>query len=498
MGQIHWIRQKYGAEMSLDITRLDQKCQAALANYALTADKHLGDLIRLTRIPSISFDGFDPKEVERSAECTLEILKNAGLENLEILRIPGTHPYVYGEWLKSPGAPTVLLYAHHDVQPPLREELWKTPVFEATEKNGRLYARGIADDKAGILIHAASISAWLKTAGELPINVKVIIEGEEEIGSTHLAAFLERYRDRLKSDCVVLTDCSNFDTGFPSLTTTLRGLISMEITVTALDHPLHSGMWGGPIPDCIQALAKILAKLTDDSGRLAVPGLWEDVLPPSEAEMEDMRRLGLTDLVFREQAGIGPKVDLFSTGPGLLAKMWREPSIAVNSIQSGGKKIAGNVIMDSAWARIGLRLVPNMDHKKATSILIKFLQAQCPWGLKVDITPEQGANPWMTTPDHPVFSVAKKSLGQGYGKEAVFIGCGGTIPFVDSFTRVLGNIPALLVGIEDPYTNAHSENESLGLADFHSSVRSQIHFFADLAKAVAEDPSMFSLVPPVT
>src|SRR5690606_17261530 len=163
---------------------------------------------------------------------------------------------------------------------------------------------------------------------------------------------------------------------------------------------------------------------------------------------------------------------------GLLAKMWREPSITVNSIQAGGKKIAGNVIMDSAWARVGLRLVPDMDHAKAMRLLTGFIEANCPWGLKVEVVPEQGANPWMTKPDHPVFTVAKKSLGRGYGREAVLIGCGGTIPFVDSFTRVLGDIPALLVGIEDPYTNAHSENESLGLADFHSSVRSQIHFFA--------------------
>src|SRR5690606_23891578 len=198
---------------------------------------------------------------------------------------------------------------------------------------------------------------------------KVIIEGEEEIGSTHLGAFLEKYRERLRADCVVLTDCSNFDTGLPSLTTTLRGLISMDVTVTGLDHPLHSGMWGGPIPDPVQGLAKILAKLSDENGRAAVPGLWDDVVPPSAAEMEDMGRLGLTDEVFREQAGIASGVRLFAEGPGLLAKMWREPSITVNSIQAGGKKIAGNVIMDSAWARVGLRLVPDMDHAKAMRLL---------------------------------------------------------------------------------------------------------------------------------
>jgi acetylornithine deacetylase/succinyl-diaminopimelate desuccinylase-like protein len=464
---------------------------AALARYEAEKEQHLQDLIRLTKIPGVSFDGFDPKEVERSAECTAGILKVAGFENVEIMRIPGTHPYVYGDWLKKPGAPTVLLYAHHDVQPPMRAEVWKSPAFEPVERDGRLWARGIADDKAGVLIHAASVASWLRTAGSLPVNVKVIIEGEEEIGSTHLGEFLATYRERLRADTVVLTDCSNYDTGVPSLTTTLRGLISMDVTVTGLDHPLHSGMWGGPIPDPIQGLAKMLAKLTDENGRVAVPGIWDDVKAPTEAEMADYRKLGMTDPEFRKQAGIEPGVKLFAKDADLLVKMWREPSITVNSIQAGGKKIAGNVIMDAAWARVGLRLVPNMDHAKATRLVKEFLEKNCPWGLKVQVEPEQGANPWMTKPDHPVFSVAKKSLGRGYGKDAVLIGCGGTIPFVDSFTRVLGDIPALLVGIEDPYTNAHSENESLGLADFHAAVRSQILFFADLAEASAGDPAFW-------
>jgi acetylornithine deacetylase/succinyl-diaminopimelate desuccinylase-like protein len=211
--------------------------------------------------------------------------------------------------------------------------------------------------------------------------------------------------------------------------------------------------------------------------------------------MEDLRRLGMRDALFRKQAGIGERVELFARDEGLLAKMWREPALAVNSIQSGGKKIAGNVIMDSAWARIGLRLVPDMDPAKATRILSDFIKANCPWGLEVKVTPEQGAGPWMTKSDHPVFAVAKRSLGAGYGKPAVLIGCGGTIPFVDSFTRALGDIPCLLVGIEDPYTNAHSENESLDVGDFHKAARSQIHFFADLAAAARADATLFRGAP---
>lgn len=473
------------------IADLEKARKAALERYENDARRHLDDLIRLTRIPSVSFDGFPPEEVVKSAEAVRTILEAAGLEHVELMRIPGTHPYVYADWLKVPGAPTVLLYAHHDVQPPMREELWKSPVYEPTERNGRLYARGVADDKAGVLIHAASVAAWIRAAGALPVNVKVIIEGEEEIGSTHLAAFLSAHAEKLRCDCIVLTDCSNYDTGVPSLTTTLRGLVSMEVEITALDHPLHSGMWGGPIPDPAMALAKVLAKLVDDQGRVAVPGLWEDVVPPRPDEMEDLRKLGMEDGLFRKQAGLGPHVELFAHGEGLLAKMWREPSLAINSIQSGGKKIAGNVIMDSAWCRIGLRLVPDMDPAKATRLLTEFIKANCPWGLKVEVVPEQGANPWKTQSDHAVFGVAKKSLGAGYGKPAVLIGCGGTIPFVDSFTKALGDIPALLVGIEDPYTNAHSENESLDVGDFHKAARSQIHFFADLALAARENPAFF-------
>ncbi len=465
----------------------DQNSQKAqtltevLKYYAEHSQTFLEHLKELTKIPSISFDGFPPEEVRRSAEKVKSLLERCGLEHVQLMEVPGTHPYVYGEWLHSPNSPTLLLYAHHDVQPPMREELWKTPVFEPTEKNGRLYARGIADDKAGILIHVASIEAWLQTAKTLPVNVKVIIEGEEEIGSVHLRQFLTQYKSQLQADCVILTDCTNYDTGIPSLTTTLRGLISVDVTVTALDHPLHSGMWGGPIPDPIQGLSKIIAALSGPDGKVAIPELWEDVIVPTEEEVADMRKLGMRNELFRHQAAIAEGVQLFGKDEELLQKMWREPSIVVNSIQSGGKKIAGNVIMDSAWARIGLRLVPNMEHAKVTKIFVEALKKLCPWGLQIEVIPEQGANPWMTSPEHPVFAIAKQSLSEGYAKEAVYIGCGGTIPFVESFTQALGQVPCLLVGVEDPYTNAHSENESLDLGDFHKAVQSQIRLFAQLA-----------------
>jgi acetylornithine deacetylase/succinyl-diaminopimelate desuccinylase-like protein len=267
---------------------------------------------------------------------------------VEIWQLPDTFPCVFAEWKNPDGAkdaPTVLLYAHHDVQPPMREELWTSPPFEPTERDGRLYGRGTADDKAGIAVHAASVAAWLKTAGSLPVNVKILIEGEEEIGSPNLAAYLKHYKDRLACDVMVLTDCANYDVGKPSLTTSLRGLVTMDVTVSALKSPLHSGMWGGPIPDPVQGLCKILATLSDADGRVAVPGLREQVAPPAPDELADFHALGMTEKIFREQAGILAGVALHGDASDLLSRVWREPSFSINAVEAGLRKSAGN-----AWS----------------------------------------------------------------------------------------------------------------------------------------------------
>lgn len=454
--------------------------EKALAHFDNNRMAVINSLKELARIPSVSFSGYDPENVKYSARATADWLREAGLTTVEIWDLPGTHPCVFAEWNGAPGAPTVLLYAHHDVQPPMREELWTSPPFEPTERDGRLYGRGTADDKAGIAVHAASIAAWLKTEGSLPVNIKVLIEGEEEIGSPHLADYLAHYKARLACDYMVLTDLSNYDVGKPSLTTSLRGLVTMDVTVAALKSPLHSGMWGGPLPDPVAGLCKMLATLTDDEGRVAVAGLREQVVPPTAKERADYRALGMSEEVFREQAGVLDGVRLHGAPEDYLEKVWREPSFSINAVEAGLRKSAGNVLLDSAWARIGLRLAPGMDPDVCTRLVVEHLKAVCPWGLRLEVVPEQGAKPWKTRPDHPVFEVAKKSLTAGYDSEAVCIGCGGTIPFVDMFTAVLGDVPALLVGIEDPYTNAHSENESLHLGDFDKAVRSQIRFFQDL------------------
>ena len=237
------------------------------------------ELVEFARIPGVSADGFDPSEVARSAEHAAGLVRDAGFDNAEVVEIPGAHPYVLADWLGAgPDRPTVLIYAHHDVQPPGRAERWRTPAFEPTLRDdGRLYGRGVVDDKAGLLVHLAAARAWREATGALPLNVKLIVEGEEEIGSPHLAEFLRAHRERLAADVIVLSDTANLDTGIPSLTTSLRGLVSVDVTVRALDHPIHSGMWGGPVLDAATALARLLARLVDDEGRLQVPTLEDDV-----------------------------------------------------------------------------------------------------------------------------------------------------------------------------------------------------------------------------
>ena len=229
-------------------------------------DQHLDEfkatLVELSKIPSISADGFPPEEVRRSAEATADVMRRVGIENVQILEIEGVHPYVYGDWMKKPGAPTILLYGHHDVQPPGRPEKWLSPAFEPTERKGRLYGRGTADDKAGVMAHVAAVACYLQSAGGVPCNVKFLIEGEEEIGSENLGRFLEKYKDMMAADFIVLSDTANFDTGIPALTYQLRGITQVDVEVQVLDHPLHSGMWGGPVPDPVQVLSKLIAGLT--------------------------------------------------------------------------------------------------------------------------------------------------------------------------------------------------------------------------------------------
>jgi len=451
--------------------------QKALDHAESHFKESLEKLKALSRIPSISFPGFDKDEVRRSAHAVHDLLKHEGLENVEILEIPGTHPYVYADWLHAEGKPTLLLYAHHDVQPPGRTERWKTEPFEPVEKDGRLYGRGTADDKAGIIVHVAAISAYLKTSGSLPVNVKLLIEGEEEIGSEHLGLFLKTYQSKFKADAMVLTDTSNFDVGIPTITTSLRGLVVTEVTVKVMDHPLHSGSWGGPGPDPVIALSKMIASLVDDSGRIQIPGVYDNIRPLSAVERQSINQLGYTDKDFRKQAEILPGVSLLGGDENALVKMSRLPSISVNAIEASSRKNKANIINDSAWCKIGVRTVPDMDNAKIMKNLKAYIQSQAPWGVEISFGEETMAPWWVTEPKGKAFELAHAALSEAFDKTCVYLGQGGTIPFIQPFSEVLGGVPALLIGVEDPYTNAHSENESVHIDDLRKSILGAIRFY---------------------
>jgi cysteinylglycine-S-conjugate dipeptidase len=456
--------------------------------------QHRADLDALVRIPSVSAAGFDPAEVRRSATATLDLLTARGFEHARLLEIPDAHPAVYADWLHAgQDAPTVLLYAHHDVQPPGHAHSWTTPPFEPSERDGRLYGRGAADDKAGILVHVAAVDAWLRARAALPCNVKVIIEGEEETGSEHLADFLTTYADLLRADVMVLTDSVNWKVGVPSLTYLLRGLVDCDVEVRGLDHALHSGMYGGPVPDPLTGLVKLLAGLTDDDGVVAIPGFADDVRAPSEAERRRVRDLDFDEASFRRDAGLLDGVRLVGDSAAHpLERLWMRPAVTIIGLDAPAVATSSNTLVPSARARVSVRLAPGQDPVRARDRLCRWLTEHVPWGLHVTVTPGTAAGSFAAEPDGPVFAAAARALEAGYGAPAVLAGVGGTIPFVEPFAQAFADAdgrpaPALLTGVEDPDTRAHGIDESLHLGDWYHACLAEAYLFAELAAELGTD-----------
>ncbi|MDX1658279.1 MAG: M20/M25/M40 family metallo-hydrolase [Nitriliruptorales bacterium] len=452
----------------------------AIADRADTTRSRLEELVR---IPSISADGHDPAPVRDAAERTAALLEEVGLDEVRLLEIDGAHPYVYGEWLGAgDDAPTVLLYAHHDVQPIGTPEGWSSDPFEPVERDGRLYGRGAADDKAGVMVHVAAVEAWLAERGQLPLNVKVIIEGEEEIGSPHLSQFLDEYVDLLRADVIVLTDLPNWKVGWPALTYALRGMGELFVTVRTLEQPVHSGMWGGPIPDAFTATVKLLATLHDDHGRIAVAGFDEDVREPSDTEHERIDGLDADLDQLRDEARVLDGVDWVGGDEhSVLERIWMRPTITPTGIDAPTVKNASNTLLSEVRVKLSCRFAPGQDPDRALKVLAEHLEDNAPWGATVETRVGERNAAWVTDPDGPAFDAAFAAMGAAYGREPATIGCGGSIPFVQPFSDAFGGAPCLLTGIEDPHTNAHGDDESLHLEDFVKACLAEAYLFEELA-----------------
>ncbi|XKG25375.1 dipeptidase [Phycicoccus jejuensis] len=410
------------------------------------------DLEALTRIPSVSLDAFDQAHVEASAEATAELLRGEGLE-VEIVR-EGGRPAVIGHRPGPPGSRTVMLYAHHDVQPPGDEALWDSPPFEPTERDGRLYGRGAADDKAGVMAHVAALRAH---GDDLPVGVTVFVEGEEEIGSDSLPTILERHGERLRADAIVLADSQNWDVGEPALTTTLRGMIRVVVTVTTLDHGVHSGMFGGAVPDAITALVRLLATMHDDAGDVAVTGL--DAGEASDLDYPESR--------LRAESGLLDGVEVIGTG-SLLSRLWTRPAITTIGLDVPTIERSSNTLVPSARAKVSMRLAPTQDDLAAFEALKTHLLANAPWGARVEVELEERGLGFAADAQGPVYDQARAAFTDAWGTEPVDIGVGGSIPFVAAFAERFPDAAILVTGVEDPDTRAHGANESLHLAEFEA------------------------------
>jgi acetylornithine deacetylase/succinyl-diaminopimelate desuccinylase-like protein len=440
------------------------------------------DLAELVAIPSISTDDEHQKEIDQSAALTCEQMRRAGLTAVEVIRCGDSNPYAYGEWLGAPGKPTVFLYAHHDVQPTNFLDQWQSPPWTLTPRNGRLYGRGAADDKGAITAQLGAIMAFLKTQGSLPVNVKMLVEGEEEVGSRNLDTFFHQYRDRIRSDVIVVCDTENIEVGLPCITYALRGIVAVLVEVHSAKLPVHSGMAGGALADAALALNVILSRLFWNDGRLPIPHFYDSVRPMTADERRTVAALPWDEAKMRADLGILPGVRMPTEGGcHMYEQTWRKPSATIIAQEASTIRGASNQVLPRASAIVSCRIVPDQDPDQVFEQLKAFLTMDPPWGVQVSVKPHGLLKWWMTDPRGPAFEAARAAMRAGFGRDAAAIGCGGSIGFVGPLAELFGGAPALLMGIEDPASNAHAPNESLHEGDFRKLTASLAHLFANLA-----------------
>jgi len=434
---------------SISVTLVKEKVDAAFP----VALANLGDLVR---IPGIAWDAFDPQQLERSAEAVAALLRDTGVFELVEIRRAEAHgkvgaPAVVARREARNGRPQILLYAHHDVQPPGDLSVWNTPEFQPTLIDGRIFGRGAADDKAGIVTHLTAIKTVVETLGDdFEVGISVFIEGEEEAGSPTFRNFLEENRDVLAADVIIVADSANWTTTIPALTTTLRGLVSQVIEVQTLDHAVHSGMFGGAVPDAMTATLRLLASLHDEAGDVAVKGLHE-------GKAAD---LGFTEQQLRTDSGLLDGVSTIGTG-SILDRMWTKPSITVIGIDAMSVPLSSNTLLPSVKAKISMRIAPGQEPKDALSLLRKHLEQNVPFGARLTYGDVEMGKPFEANSTGWAKKLAEASLSAAFGNESVDIGIGGSIPFIADLLEVFPSAQILVTGVEDADSRAHSPNESV-------------------------------------
>jgi acetylornithine deacetylase/succinyl-diaminopimelate desuccinylase-like protein len=439
--------------------------------------RFLDELKDLIRIPSISTLPENKEATHRAAEYVADHLKAAGLENVEVIETD-RHPLVYADWMHQPGKPTVLCYGHFDVQPPDPLELWESPPFEPTERNGNLYARGSADDKGQMFSHIKAIEALKAIYGKLPVNVKFLVEGEEEVGGISVADYVAKNPEKLKADVALVSDTEMYAPGLPTLNIGLRGLVYMEIEAKGPMRDLHSGLYGGAAPNAVSGLIELLSKAKDEDGHILIPGIYDAVEPPSAEEKESWTHLPFDEKEYLETE-VGSTALTGEKQYSVFERTWARPTLEVHGI-AGGFTGAGakTVIPAKAVAKVSIRLVPKQDPAAIVKAVEKFVKDNSPPGIQCEVRVLSSGPGLMVNPDHPAIRVAAKAFSDIFGQPTVFTRSGGSIPIVGDFATHLG-IPTILMGFGLPDDGLHSPNEKYNIRNYYDGIRTLGHFFEE-------------------